>query len=183
MNLLDRILLALNTIITLVLSLILFCVSIALFPLHEISNFILNLEYNMQFVVITLVVSLLFLLISLKLLFSGLSRNRPRSALIKNTELGLIHVSLNTLDTLTQKAVRDFSEVKDVKSTIILFQAGGIKVNLQLMIMPEVAIPELTQSVQRKVKDYIESLSGIIVNEVEINVVNLFMPPQRPKIQ
>jgi uncharacterized alkaline shock family protein YloU len=92
--------------------------------------------------------------------------------LIKNTELGMIRVSINTLDTLVQKAVRGFQEVKDVRSLVVP-DPDGIRVRLNIQLMPDINIPEISQSVQNKVKEYVESTAGIIVKEVYIYIDNL----------
>jgi len=139
---------------------------------ESIQDYILNINWDWQIMLISSIVAILFLIVSVKLLFSGVRKPMPQSALLKNTELGKIRVSHATLDTLTQKAVRSFNEVKDVKSVIIP-DMENIKIQIKLLVMPDVNLPELTISIQKKVKDYVETLSGIVVNEVQIYVDNL----------
>ena len=175
-SILDRFLLTVYTLIIILGSLFILLISLAaglgFISLESIQDYILSINWNWQIMVISGVIAVLFLIVSIKLLFSGVKKPIPQSALLKNTELGKIRVSYATLDTLTQKAVRSFNEVKDVKSLIIP-DMENIRIQIKLLVMPDVKLPELTMSIQKKVKDYIESLSGIVVNEVQIYVDNL----------
>lgn len=170
-KLFDRILLALYTLAVFVLSLCLLGLSVGLIPISSLLQSIEGIEYNLVFIMITLGISLIFIAISLRLLVSGLIGSKPASSLLKETDSGAIRVSVTTLDGLAQKAVRSFEDVKDVK-TSILTESDGIKVRLKINIMPDVKMPELTQSMQTKVKSYIEEFSGILVKEVHVYIDN-----------
>lgn len=181
MRLLDRILLTLYTLMIIILSFTLLSLSLNFIPLKQALNVLAEIEYNWQFVVISFAISLIFLLISFRFLFSGIKSDKVQGALVKNTDLGMIRVSINTLDNLSQKAVRKFNEVKDVKSSI-LAELDGIEIRLKISVMPEIKIPDLTQAIQASVKEYVESMSGILVKEVEIYIDD-FSTLQRSKIQ
>src|SRR5690554_4246994 len=117
-KLLDRILLTLYTIVILLVSLLILGLSFGLINIQEIRNFVLPLSYDLPFVLITLAIGGLLFIISLKLLFAGLVESKPKSSMLKITDMGSITVSLIALDNLVQKAVRSFDEVKDVSSRI-----------------------------------------------------------------
>jgi uncharacterized alkaline shock family protein YloU len=125
--------------------------------------------------------SVLLLIISFKYLFLSIVPPRIQSTLLKNTDMGMIRVSVNTLDSIAQKAVRNFAEVKDVKTSVIP-EMDGVRVRVVLFIMPDVNIPDLTLAVQAKVKEQIEDISGILAKEVQVYVENVPMP-QRGKIE
>lgn len=111
-------------------------------------------------------------LASIRLLVAGYTGKKANSVVLMNSELGVIRVSVNTLDILTQKAVRSFQEVKDIKS-LVLTESEGIRVKLKISILPDIIMPELSRNIQHKVKEYVESLSGITVNEVQVYIDNL----------
>jgi len=171
MRLFDRILLALYILTIFAFSLCLLGISVGLIPLDSLAGAIESIDYNTSFILASLGISLLFILISLRLIISTLAGRKPASSLLKQTDFGTIRVSVNTLDGLTKKAVRTFEEVKDVK-TSILTETDGIKVRLKVNIMPDVKMPDLTQAIQAKVKDYIEEYSGIHVKEVHVYIDN-----------
>src|SRR5699024_9855487 len=116
------------------------------------------------------------------LLFTRTGSKAAASTLIKHTNLGVIRVSVHALEIMAQKAVRSFEEIKDVKINI-LSEEDGIKVRLKIIMMPEVVLPDLSVSIQEKVKEYIETYSGIVVKDVYIYVDNLSTPQQQPKVQ
>jgi uncharacterized alkaline shock family protein YloU len=49
--------------------------------------------------------------------------------------------------------------------------------------MPDVVLQDLSVSIQKKVKEYIEGYAGILVKEVFVYIDNLTAPQQRPKVQ
>jgi len=147
-------------------------VGLGIISLEAIRDYASNINWNWQIIAISSAIAILFIIVSIRLLFLGVRKPALHSALLKNTELGMIRVSRVTLETLAQKAVKSFGEIKDAKSIIIL-DMEGIRVHIKILVMPDVKLPELTVSIQQKVKDYIESLSGIVVKEVQIYVDNL----------
>jgi len=178
MRMSDRILLTLYTLVVILLSLGLLCIALNIISLPYFVDLISGLQYGWPFAVITLGISLVLLATSFRLLAVGSSRKQPMSTILKTTDLGIIRVSVNTLDTLTQKAVRSFQEVKDVRSVVLPETDGGIKVQLKVTILPDVRMPELTQNIQGKVKEYVEELSGITVREVQVYIDNLTIARQ-----
>jgi len=174
-SLMDRILLTLYTLVILLGSLTLIVSAAGIISLGEFGLFLQNNAKDWQFRLISFAIGLLFLILSLKLMLSGQMRKKSPSSLLRNTELGFIRVSHQTLDTLAQKAVREFKEIKDVK-TMIIIEEDGIRVNLKITVMPEVNIPDLTEKVQVQLKKYVESWSGVAVKAVPIYVDNLASP-------
>lgn len=169
MRMLDRILLTIYTFIIFILSLVLMGISIHIIPIRGALKSEVFFRYNWP---LTLIISLIFLFVSLRLLVSGFSTKKPSSSLLTTTELGIIRVSVNTLDNLAQKAVRSFEQIKEAKS-IIIPDTDGVKIQLKITILPEVKMPELTQNIQARVKEYVEQLSGISVKEVQVYIDSL----------
>lgn len=176
MKIFDRVLLTIYTLIILAVSIGILFFSFGYITIEDAVQYLKGIEYGIEFIAITAVIALLFLVVSLKLLFSGASKPKTRSALVKFTQLGVIRASLTTLESFTLKSARSFSEIKDVKCSILV-ESEGIRIVLTVMLMPDVKIPELTQKLQEEVKRYVESYSGIIVKEVQIYIDNLFTPP------
>ncbi len=173
MRVFDRILLTIYTLIVILFSLMLLGIALNIFDYTLIGN----LLSNNSGLILGGIAVILFLA-SIRLLFAGYSRRKKAiSTLLTNTELGVIRISINTLDTLTQKAVRSFQEVKDIKS-VVLTDPDGIRIQLKINILPDIVMPELSKNIQQKVKEYVESLSGIAVKEVQIYIENLLIAKQ-----
>jgi uncharacterized alkaline shock family protein YloU len=175
-KLFDRLLLTILTLIIILLSLILLSVALQIIPAADIADLLSEVSYGWPAIILG-VISLVLFLAGIRLLVAGYARNKPLSALLANTDLGVIRISINTLDTLTQKAVRHFKEVKEVKS-VVLADPEGVRVQLKISVLPEVVMPELSRNIQEKVKEYVEALSGIQVREVQIYIDNLSVEKQ-----
>ena len=172
MRIFDRILLTLLTLFNILLSLALLGIALDVLGIELLSD----ATYGWPQIILIAVAVVLFLT-SIRLLVAGYSKKKPVSALLMNTELGIIRVSVSTLDTLTQKAVRSFQEIKDVKS-VVLSDPEGIRVQLKISVLPDVVMPELSRNVQQKVKEYVESSSGITVKEVQVYIESLSVAKQ-----
>ncbi|MBM7581291.1 putative alkaline shock family protein YloU [Caldicoprobacter guelmensis] len=168
----ERALLVVYTLAIAVASLIMMAIAVGIVPFKGVVEYINDIQYDWDFALVLFLISLAFLAASLKLLFLRQKRIVLAGTLIKNTELGMIRVSINTLDMLVQKAVRGFSEVKDVKSLVVA-EPDGVRVRLNMQLMPDVNIPEISQAVQKKVKEYVEATAGIVVKEVYVYIDNL----------
>jgi len=171
MRVFDRILLTLYILFIIFLSFILIGVALNIIDYSVLLSKLASGIHGWDAFTIGFIAVILFLA-SIRLLIASYSRKKTISALLMNTELGVIRVSINTLDTLTQKAVRSFQEVREVKS-LVISDPDGIKVQLKVSILPDVAMPELSKNIQQKVKDYVESLSGIVVKEVQVYIENM----------
>ena len=62
--------------------------------------------------------------------------------------------------------------MKEIKS-VVLSDPDGIRIQLKISILPDIVMPELSRNIQQKVKEYVESLSGIAVKEVQVYIENL----------
>ncbi len=176
MSTLNRILFFFYLILIIIMLSMFFVISIGLWPIRVL---VADLEfYRWPWLAL---LSALLLIISFKYLFLNIVPPKIQSTLLKNTDMGMIRVSVNTLDSIAQKTVRSFAEIKDVKTSVIP-EMDGVRVRVVLFIMPEVNIPDLTMAVQAKVKEQIEDISGISAKEVQVYVENV-PTAQRSKVE
>lgn len=179
---LGKIIYYLFLVLVLLISVWLFVFSIGVIPLSEINSYIaFYYDGNWLVNLITALIAVFLFVVCIKLMFPGQKKRTFSGALVKNTELGVILVSIGTLNNIAQKAVRKFDVVKDVKSNIIS-EMDGITIQLKLMIMPDVIIPDITKKIQDEVKEYVEGVSGINVKEVQIFIDDL-THPQRSRVE
>lgn len=168
----DRILLGILLIVAIVVSFVLFAIAANIITQDMADNFI-GLFYMFQENAMILAGSgLILLLISIKLLFAGRVKKmevRPASALMKQTEIGGTFISLEALDSMVQKHCRAQQRVKDCQTTLHSSEAG-VTVGIRLCVLPDTDVVTLSSELQKSLKDYIESLTGIQVNEVGILV-------------
>ena len=185
-GLLNRLLLTIYTLVIAIVSIAILmgfiAIGINIIPLKNINYFLGSFQPDWRFFLISTLVLIFFLVVSIKLLFSGTRPKTPSSALLKHTDLGIIRISLNTLEAMTHKEVDSFDQVKDSKISI-LNEDDGVRIRLKISIMPDAILQDLSVSIQQKVKEYIEGYSGILVKEVFVYIDNLTTPQQRPKVK
>ena len=115
---------------------------------------------------------------SVYLIVNALSR-KPRidksSVSLQSGESGSVRVSIAALDTLVKGAVNNVKGVGDIK-TYIINHEDSITVNIEMELLSDEHIPNVTMLMQRDIKNFIEEYSGIAVREVSIMVLAIKIP-------
>ena len=117
---------------------------------------------------ITLAVSVIFILLSLKcIFFDSSSKEKIKEAqgiLLKN-ESGKLLISKETLDNIVKSVVSGFESVKECEE-------NEITITLQITVSENAVIKELASNLQNKVKEEVKAISDLEVKEVNIKVLN-----------
>jgi uncharacterized alkaline shock family protein YloU len=121
---------------------------------------------------IGLLFAILFL-IGIRLLLFSLNRFSDQQALVQETGHGKVKVSLLAVENLVKKTVRQKKGVKDVKALVRAPEGKGIHIQIRIVILPEVSVPDLTAELQQTIKDYVMDVVGIEVSEVTIIIDNI----------
>lgn len=170
MGLFDRIILALYTFILTILSLAVTVVALKLVPMVWV-------EQSMQFVYgrwEAAAVGIIFLIISLRLLYFGLvrrDRNKNRAVVVGNA-LGELRISFAAIESLIFKVANQQAGVKNVQTTI-KDGAEGIYITLKLVVSPDINIPDLSSNIQTNVREYLAEIAGVSVKETKVLVENI----------
>lgn len=103
----------------------------------------------------------------------------PTSAVMLSGENGTAYISIAAIDQLVQRHCRANAKVKECESVVVPVQepGSGVSIRLKLSVAAETVVPELSGSLQQSLKQYVESLSGVNVNVVDI----LIVPTQQAK--
>jgi uncharacterized alkaline shock family protein YloU len=172
LKLFDRFLPGILLIATILVAFLLFGIAAQLIQEDVVNGFI-SLFYMFRHNALILAGSgLLLLLISVKLLFAGRTKKgdaRPASALMRQTELGGTYIALEAIDSMVQKHCRVIPRVKDVHTTLQSTETG-ITVGIRLCVLPDTDVVTLSGELQKSLKENIESLTGIQVNEIGVLV-------------
>ncbi len=113
------------------------------------------------------------LLIALILLILGFRRSKgPGNAVLKGSEYGEVAISIAAIENMVLRTVQQTQGIKDV-SRQVSFTQDGLIISVKIMVMPDVAMPNLTSELQSKIKEYVEEITGITVHEVKVMVENI----------
>jgi len=168
----DRFLLGILLIAAILVSFVLFGMAANLIQEEVATNFVSLFYMFRENAWILAGSGLLLLLISIKLLFAGRGKKadaRPASALMKQTEFGGTYIALEAIDGMVQKHCRAVSRVKDVHTTLQSTETG-VTIGIRLCVLPDTDVVSLSSELQRSLKENIESLTGIHVNEIGVLV-------------
>lgn len=172
LKLFDRLLLGILLIAAILFSFVLFGIASNLIPEDTVATVISLFYMFRQNALILAGSGLVLLLICIKLLFAGKAKKgdvRPASALMRQTELGGTYVSLEAIDSMVQKHCRAISRVKDVHTTLQSTETG-VTVGIRLCVLPDTDIVTLSSELQKSLKENVETLTGIHVNEIGVLV-------------
>lgn len=125
---------------------------------------------------ITLGVSVIFILLSLKCIFFSSSSNdkaKDTQGILLKNENGELLISKETLDSMIKSAVSGFDNVKECTPKISVNEENEISITLQIVVGENVILKELATNLQEKVKEELKKTSDLEVKKVNIKVLNL----------
>lgn len=121
-------------------------------------------------------VGLLVFLVSLRLIIGFNKRNAQKepvatAATIATGDYGTVQISLAAIDAMVQRHCRANSKVREATS-VVSTRDAGVAISLKLVLLSDVNVPEVTAELQKSLKEYIEGLTGIVVNDISIMVIS-----------
>lgn len=124
---------------------------------------------------ITLAVSVIFILLSLKCIFfdsSAKEKIKETQGILLKNESGKLLISKETLDNMVKAIVAGFESVKECIPKISVNEKNEITITLQITVSENAVIKELASNLQNKVKEEVKAISDLEVKEVNIKVLN-----------
>lgn len=168
MGIIDRIILSIYTILLAFLSLGVILISLQLVSLEQVRTSIHLIYGHWE----AGLVAGVFLLVSVRLLLAGLRSRRSGSTIVHHNEMGDIHIALNAVENLVEKAARHVRGVRGVKVKAD-HTSAGLKLRLKAVISPEGNIPSITAEIQKRVSEYVQNTVGVELADMHIFVENI----------
>ena len=174
----DRVLLAILLIAAIIVAFVLFGVASHLVRQEWVESFV-ELFYN-EFPGNRWILAgcgMAVLLICIKLMFGGREKKdvRPASTMIRQSDIGGTYISLSAIDAMVQKYCRTQSRIRDCY-TLVTAVPNGVTIGVRLSVLPDTEIAALTSELQVNLKQYVESLSGVAVQEIGVLVESTSAP-------
>jgi len=82
--------------------------------------------------------------------------------------------NLSVVQSLALKVIKGMGEITETRPEVNILKSGGINLDLHLSVKQDVNIPELSEKVQRKLKEYLLETSGIETKEIKIHIDKIF---------
>ncbi|KNF07400.1 protein of unknown function DUF322 [Gottschalkia purinilytica] len=171
MKIIDRMILTLYTfclaIISVIFILIPFNVVEELSP-NKIKTYVSIMTGNYLYSLIGIV----FLLVSLKLLFSGVRKGDKSKHIMTVMNFGELRISSQAIEGLAHNVISKIIGIRECKIDVF-FNNNSISIIIKGQVTPDVNIPEVTAEIQSKVKEHVEQSTGLEVGNVNLEVVSI----------
>ncbi len=115
-----------------------------------------------------LLIAILVLLIIYLILILINELKVDQRSISRQTDLGDISISVQTITELVSQAANTIEGINDVDITV--YEVEPLSLNLELLLAPDYPIPELTESVQIRVSEYLQETVGVTVDNVNVTV-------------
>jgi uncharacterized alkaline shock family protein YloU len=176
MNILFRILLAIYAFCLALLCAFGMYIAIAPSLFVNISEYlteVLSTDGSIALRVAVFVTALVFFVLSIMFLLSGVRSSKDKKAVSKHTNIGEIRISLNSIENIASHTCKRINGVKESK-TLVRKSDDGVQIEARMIVMPDMSIPVISEEVQGRVKKAVEEASGIMVKNVNVIVDNIY---------
>lgn len=176
MKFLDRLALAVFSIIVFVMAVLLCLLMLGWFDVELVTSALNYLKDNSLATNITIVTSIVLLLLALKaMFFESYSKEEDKSkeGILLENDNGKLVVSRDTLENLTTNVSKTINGVENVVSRVILDKDNNLIVFINLLVKQNAIIKDLSSGLQEKIKQTIKESLGLDVKEVNIKIKNI----------
>ena len=90
--------------------------------------------------------------------------------MLRNGEYGASYITQGAIQYLVDKHVRSMQDIRDSQSVITITPENNLRVQVKISAIADGSIPEITSQLQESLKKYIESVTGIALEAVEVLV-------------
>ncbi|VBB08013.1 alkaline shock protein asp23 [Lucifera butyrica] len=177
MGIIDRVILSIYTVLLALLSLGIILLGLSLVSLDWLWTGLQHVYGRWEAALIGAV----FFMVSIRLLLAGVRSRHAKDTIVHHTDMGDVHISINAIENLVEKAARHTRGVRGVKVAVGTV-GEALKVNLKVIVSPESNVPAVSAEMQNKVNEYIKNTVGVELVDVRIlveNISNEFKPRQR----
>ena len=171
MKIIEKIALIIYSIIVLILSVVCCLLIFNWLQLDSIINILENmLEYHYISTTV-LVVSIIFILLSLKCIFFGSKKSDiyKDNILLKNEE-GKLIITKSSIENLVNNTIKGFSNVQEFTTKVKLNKENEIIVDVSLQVKENAIIRELSDNMQARIKQAVKKTSDLDIKEVNIKI-------------
>ena len=163
MGIADRIILTLYTLLMAIVSLLVMLCSLGVFPHNSLMSFFNQIPGSWIFAVS----SVITLLVSVRLLITGLGLTADTSLMLSENDNGKIMVGKGAIENYIATLSQEIYGIYNVK-VLAKLSKDAIAVRISASIEPGINIPETTSEVKSNVRESIKKVTGVEVKEIEI---------------
>ena len=176
MKKLDKIILALFSVLIFLESILIICMVVGWIKVSTFTTFLnmaLNGENSSKAI---LIVAIICLICAVKcIFFESSTKEKKKTGVLMQNDNGKLLISKPTIENIVATVVKCFDSVQDVDVGIDLDNFNNLIVNVNLAVSKNVIIKELTLNMQNKIKEAIKKTSDLDVKEVNLKIKDIFI--------
>ncbi|OYD09830.1 alkaline shock response membrane anchor protein AmaP [Paludifilum halophilum] len=179
MDMLNRLLLLFYSLIFAVLSAVAVAFTLGAGTGRErvVTDWIGQLNHNPDVRWPVLMISIVVFIASLRLIWYSFQRKGEAPGVDRLTEIGHIRISLKTLENLAEKAARRVRGIRDLTARVRHDgNHSSIGIGLKLTVDGDTPIQALSEELQQTVKNHIEEIAGVAVNQISVYISDTVQP-------
>lgn len=176
MKILDKIGLAFFSIIILLISILLCLMIFGWADIEMVTDILKSITSVGNIKNITLVISILLILWTLKCIFfnsESKENMQNKEGILLENENGKLLVSKDTIESLARTVVKSFDSAETVMTKVEVDAESKVKVYITLAVNPEAVIKDLSNKLQKNIKEAVKKSLDLEVTEVNIRIKNI----------
>jgi len=179
MKFLDRVGLAIFSMLILIVSIVLILIGFNLVDVSIFSVLIGKVLVSQQATYIMIGVCGVLALLALKCLFFGqsLSRDSGDGVLLENSD-GKLMITKSTIQSIVQGVIKERSEVLDSRTEVIFDKNSNISISIRLDVKKGTIIKDLSSKLQTKIKKNLKDSTNLDLDSVDIEVHSIEIEEQ-----
>ena len=176
MKFLDKLGLAIFSLITLIISILVCLIAFGWIDVSIITVALTNAVASQNGMYITIGVCIVLILLSIKCLFfpsyerHAQKYNDDEEGILLQNDNGKLLITKGTIKNLVNSTVDDFKNVDGAETNIYLDENNDVHVNLEINVYKETIIKDLTTKLQNKIKENVKKATDLEVKEVNIKI-------------
>lgn len=176
MKFLDKLGLAIFSLITLIISILVCLIAFGWIDVSIITVALTNAVASQNGMYITIGVCIALILLSIKCLFfpsyerHAQKYNDDEEGILLQNDNGKLLITKGTIKNLVNSTVDDFKNVDGADTNIYLDENNDVHVNLEINVYKETIIKDLTTKLQNKIKENVKKATDLEVKEVNIKI-------------
>ena len=184
MRALDKLISFIFSIVMLVLSIILILVGVGVVEPQMIIGmlnehiFVKEMIHSNVFNALTITGIVLFLASLKTTIFLSLFRIKDKSPILVKTQNGEVEIAQETIISTVKNVGFSFDNIKDVQAKMIK-KGRGVIIYAVVLVYANSNIREITEEMQKQVKEVMKATTGVNVIEVNIKVKNIYQKQRK----
>ncbi len=182
MKKLDKIILALFSILMFLASVLVISIIIGWVKLSTINVFVSQALEDTNTSKVILGIAIVCLLCSIKgIFFESSDKKNKKAGILMQNDNGKLLISKATIENIVQNVVNGFDSVEGTSVSTEMDNLNNLIINVNLVVGNNVVIKELTLNMQNRIKEAIKKTSDLEVKEVNVKIKDIAVEKKEHK--